>query len=107
MQLSLAAPENHVRFSNSPHEHVCCWRECLVTLCYEACSNGDIWLYRAECQLITFIDAYQFVDAESVAEPKELVVVPGANRVDFYDGSLAHDLTPLERIDVFLKKALA
>ena len=41
---------------------------------------------------------------EAAAEPKELLIVPGANHTDLYDKV---DVIPFDRIETFFEQALA
>lgn len=41
---------------------------------------------------------------EAAAEPKELLIVPGANHTDLYDNL---DMIPFDRIESFLREVLA
>lgn len=46
-------------------------------------------------------DAYK-----RAAEPKELVIVPGARHIDLYDGGEKGDMIPFDKIESFFKNAL-
>ena len=44
---------------------------------------------------------------EKCAANKELMIIPGANHTDLYDGGVDHDKIPFDRIEAFLKEHLS